>query len=331
MKQRTHAWLAVGAIALLEESGEADNLVKLIAPHAKTAAIGAWLPDLNDAKAGFGSLDNHVLKMEVYAGALPERFTMSREVLIDHLGADRKVTELIGDENALNNDWWSTPYRADPPPGKHLANRAMAFATMIVDLMILGDSKVDQFVPGKIGFVEDMDKQALTRKEQLATYFFMLSHFIADACMPCHCDARKLSAYDHGVHKVLESRWNTKITTYFEKDKILASTAKASVVINKAREIWKSLDITFAEGVPDLHEGHDTWLDTIYVCRASHALANIIVPYRDFPHNTDELPALLDLYPGNTGDDRLKGFDRAILHDAILNIAMTWKHIWGKL
>lgn len=330
MKQRTHAWLAVSAISLLEESDKAEKLVKLLAPYAKSAAIGAWLPDLSDSKKGFGRLDNHILKMEPYDGPLPKRFVMSKNTLVEELGEHRKMAGFLDNDSSLDNQWWKQPYKADPTPGKHLANRAMAFATMIVDLLILGDKEVDALVPGEIGFIENMNKKALTRKEQLATYFFMISHFIADACMPCHCDARLLSGYDKGVHNKLESRWNRRIGTYFDKDNLLTTNDKSATVIDKAREIWEKLDISIDPDIPDLAKGHDTWLEIIYVCRASYALANIIVPAGDFPADSQDCTTLNDLYPDPADKKKLAEFDRLILHDAILNIAIIWKHIWDR-
>jgi len=50
MEQRTHTWIALRAVALLEDEGEFPDLVKLFEPHVKAAVIGAWLPGEKDAK-----------------------------------------------------------------------------------------------------------------------------------------------------------------------------------------------------------------------------------------------------------------------------------------
>ena len=59
MKQRTHTWLAIRAIALLEDSGAAPGLVKLLKPYVNSVAIGSWIPDLADSKRGSGDIDRN--------------------------------------------------------------------------------------------------------------------------------------------------------------------------------------------------------------------------------------------------------------------------------
>jgi hypothetical protein len=82
----------------------------------------------------------------------------------------------------LDNQWWGEACKAEPAPGQHLANRAMALTTTLVDQLILGDSKVARLVPGDVNFADVLDPNARTRAEEIATHFFMLSHFVADAC-----------------------------------------------------------------------------------------------------------------------------------------------------
>ncbi|UCD63055.1 MAG: hypothetical protein JSW34_09885 [Candidatus Zixiibacteriota bacterium] len=332
MNQRVHAWLAVRAVALLEDTGEAEGLVKLLSPHVKSTFIGTWLPDLNDSKKGFGKIDNHVLKMEVFEGPLKERFVIKKDKLLKLLGRERRMaTELLqSDNHVLDDEWWGTPFKADPDPGKHLANRAMAFSEAIIDLLLLGDKQLDRLVPGQIDFVEDLDRKALTRRQQVATYFFMLSHFIADACMPCHTDARALSSYSDGkIHKELERRWSRRIGTYFDKDKLAENKPTSSAILRESREISDRLQVDFDAVVPDLYS-RDVWSEVLFVCRCSYAVANLIVPPNDSPRGGAEHKSLKELFPGDNGEIRLKEFDAAILHDAVLNIAIVWKHIWGR-
>ena len=65
MNQRTHAWLAIRAVALLEERKKNRQLVKLLKPHVQTTAIGTWIPDLRDTKKGSDcrSLRNYLWKI----------------------------------------------------------------------------------------------------------------------------------------------------------------------------------------------------------------------------------------------------------------------------
>lgn len=50
MNQPTHTWIAIRALELLKDQGEALGLVSILEPNIKLAAIGSWLPDLGDAK-----------------------------------------------------------------------------------------------------------------------------------------------------------------------------------------------------------------------------------------------------------------------------------------
>jgi hypothetical protein len=331
MNQRTHAWLAARAVALLEDSGKANDLVGLLAPYVDHAVIGAWLPDLQDAKAGFGRTDNHVLKMEPYDGEVKERFVVTRDKLTKSLGPTRLMSKYAVESTVLDDTWWNTPFKADPPPGQHLANRAMAFATMIKDLLLLGDKQLATLVPGKVSFVEDMDPKALTRKQQVAAYFFMLSHFVADACMPCHSDARALSSYSKGkIHKELESRWSKQIGTYFEHDNILKKDPTSKQILQKARDIGDTLGLSLSTEIPAV-QTRDTWAEVMLMCRASFAVACIAAPYRDYPATGTAAPSLADLYGGVDGEVRLEELDRIIMHDSVHNIAIIWKHIWDGL
>jgi hypothetical protein len=330
MNQRTHAWLAARAVALLEDSGTADDLVGLLAPHVDHAVIGAWLPDLQDSKSGFGRTDNHILKMEPYDGEVKERYVVTREKLTKSLGPTRMMSQHAVQSTVLDDEWWNTPYKADPPPGQHLANRAMAFSTMITDLLLLGDKQLDALVPGKVNFIKDMDPKALTRKQQVAAYFFMLSHFIADACMPCHSDARELSSYTKGkIHKDLEGRWSKEVGTYFDSTNILKNNPTSKQILQKSRDIGDKIGLNLSTDIPAL-QTKDEWTEVLYMCRASFAVACIMAPYQDYPAATDAAPSLTDLFGGADGKAQLQAYDQMILHDSVHNIAIIWKHIWDR-
>ena len=204
MNQRTHAWLAIRAVALLEELNKTPQLVKLLKPHLQTTAIGTWIPDLRDTKKGSGDIDNHVLKMKPYKGSQKKRFTVTKPELLELLGKGRRMYDFLEKNKSLKPTWWDKPYKAYPRPGQHLANRAMALTTTLIDLLILGDARVADHLPKKTSFISKIDPEAKSTEEQIATYFFMQSHFVADACMPCHCDARTLSGYSKGLHHELE-------------------------------------------------------------------------------------------------------------------------------
>lgn len=221
MNQRTHSWIAIRAIGLLDDEGEVPDLVKLLEPHACMASVGAWVPDDTDAKRGdAGSVtENHILKMEPYGGPGPDRFVTRKNVLLNEIGPHRRAAVFLQNDQTLPDAWWAAPYRGDvDKPGKHLPNRAMALSTMLKDLILMGDPDVQELLPGAApGFLKWMATETRTQDEATAMYFFMLSHFVADASMPCHCDARALAGYSNGLHKELEAHWSKQIGTAFDK------------------------------------------------------------------------------------------------------------------
>jgi hypothetical protein len=328
MKQRTHAWIAVRAIALLEDAGTDDGLVALLKPHVAATAIGSWLPDLRDAKVGTGAIDNHVFKMEPYEGEETWRFTLKRDDLFDKLGEHRLVRAFIDAHGeGLDEGWWSAPYKADPKPGQHLANRSMALTTTLVDQLLLGDAAVASLVPGEVSFAKDLDPEARTRREEIATYFSMLSHFVADACQPCHCDARKLAGYSNGVHQELEAHWDKEIGTYFDKTKLQKTTDSAAAVLKRARDIDAAFGLQFDAAIPDLVSG-DAWLEVLYLCRASFAVASILASPAEFPYGSDGLTTFDAVFDSGAHPGLIEDLDRAVLHDAVLNVAIVWRDVW---
>ena len=178
MDQRTHAWIAIRAVALLEDSGEAPELCTLLRKYLKTAATGAWIPDLQASKLGTGDVDNHILKM---APVSNKRYALPKAKLLKKLGSARKMTGYIEEDTSLDEGWWQQAYQASPQPGQHLANRAMALTVTLVDQLLMGDRAVAELVPGDRSLASVLDPRALARVCQGATYFSMLSHFVADA------------------------------------------------------------------------------------------------------------------------------------------------------
>ena len=328
MNQRTHAWIAIRAVALLEKEGCNKSLVKLLKPTLKAAAIGAWIPDKRDAKIGGADTDNHVLKMKPYKGVQKKRFTLTKPQLLKKLGTARAMHKFLKQDTVLNNAWWERPYKADPQPGQHIADRVGALVTTITDLLIMGDVELAGLVPGRYQFAEKLAANCLTRSEQAAMYLYMQSHFIADACMPCHCDARKLASYSNGLHKELEAHWSKKVGTYFNDKRLDASQDTPDTILEKAKEIDTVFDIDFKGPVPEL-TCRDVWLETVYICRGSFAVASIISPPRNYKYGSDTLSPFETVFPQDS--DLLASIDKVLIHDSVLNVAIIWKHIWSRL
>ncbi len=333
MDQPTHSWIAIRAIALLEDEGQNENLVSLLKPHAQKASVGAWLPDQTDAKRGGGILDNHVLKIKPYPGNQRERFIVKKEKLLKEIGTYRMTYQFLKGDSYLDKEWWEAPYRGDVPnPGQHLPNRIMAVTTMMKDLLLMGNEAIDSLIPGDVAFAKYVEPQSRTREEAASTYFFMLSHFVADVCMPCHCDERKLSGYKKGLHKELEDHWAKKIGNEFEKENLLALGLESDQLLRLAREVDSKFNISFGGiTIPDLKKGQDPWLEAMYLCRASFAIASIIAPCKTYPYEDPKSRTTFDTIFGGDKQELLASLDQTVLHDAVLNTAIIWKHIWNKV
>ncbi len=331
MNQRTHTWLAIRAIALLEDSSGPKGFIKILKDNVKGAAIGSWIPDLQDTKKGSGDIDNHILKMKPYKGKNKFRFIKKRKVLFKELGQGRKVCEFLDDwDSVLGAAWWNKAYKAEPSPGQHLANRSMALTTTLVDQLILGDKKVAALVPGKVSFANRLDMNARSRMEEVAMYCFMLSHFVADSCQPCHCDARILSAYSNGLHKEMESEWSKIVGTYFDKKKYLKNTETAYKVLQESRAVDTRFDIQFSNNVPDM-QAKDAWLEIINVCRASFAVASVLVPPGNISYKSKKKTSFDEVFKSDdSAPELLPDFNRMVMHDAVMNIAILWKSLWSK-
>ncbi|MCB2191430.1 MAG: hypothetical protein KQI62_07690 [Deltaproteobacteria bacterium] len=333
MDQRTHAWIAIRAISLLESENKVPQLIKLLKPHAKEAAIGAWIPDKRDAKLGGAKTQNHVFKMGPYAGSLKSRFVVSQKKLARKLGDQRLVTSfLAANDHILDKAWWKQPYKADPSPGQHLPNRAMALSINNIDMLILGDDRVQNFVPGRIQFIEKVRPTLRCSSGQIALFFFMLSHFLADALMPCHSDERDLSDYNNGLHMQLEKHWSKKVGTFFTEKKLIKDNPSVRDVLKEAKEIDRKFDLDFQGSVPQIRS-RDVWEEMVLVCRASFAVASVIAPPAKWPYKpATQKPAPFDLLfkQNDKGEELLAEVDRVIMHDAVMNVAMVWKYIWEK-
>jgi len=327
MNQPTHAWIAVRAVALLEDAD--SGLAKLLAPSVQAAAIGAWIPDLTDGKRGGGQTQHHVLKMVPYDGPGKQRFVAKKADLLKRLSGSAAVKAYLEDTPLLPKAWWSQPYKADPGPGQHLANRAMAIATMLRDLLVIGSKDVDKLVPGAVKFLKDMDEDALTRQDQAALYFFMLSHFIADACMPCHCDGRALAGFSAGLHEELEEHWGKEVGREFNKKTLLGTGGSSKELLALARNVDEVVGLKLSKRVPDMKKGRDVWLEVVDMCRASFALNAVIAPPEKYPYNGKGKAPFAKVLEKDP--DLLAAVDRVVLADAVVNTAMVWSHIWDQV
>ncbi|MBU2471901.1 MAG: hypothetical protein KKF20_05790 [Bacteroidetes bacterium] len=193
MKKFTHAWLAFRVIKRLEETGftkvEDKNVVKALIKfykdHKDDVLQGAWYPD--DVIKDMAS--SHVLKISPSSeGQYQFRLLPSTSLLLKH----GKKSPLYKKPFTVNKD-------------DNLPNRCEALSHSIVDNL-------------KIQQSEDKGSPVSPSSNHIALRMFMLSHYIADAHMPLHCDARDFSK-GFKLHEVIEESWDKAIKKHFQIDK----------------------------------------------------------------------------------------------------------------
>ena len=203
-------------------------------------------------------------------------------------------------------------------------DRTLALSTTLIDYLILGDANVAKSVPRTFHMDSLLTADERTRAEQVALGFFMLSHFIADACMPCHCDARALSSFDGELHPRWEGLIETKVGSTFTDNKLSATSCQPSALLEKAMAIDKSYGLTFDQPIPAIAD-NDVWKELVAVCRASFAIASIVAPPSSYPYEGKGILPLQDVPAA-----LLAKATTTIVHDAVLNVAITWKNVWGR-
>lgn len=269
--------------------------------------------------------------MEPYEGTQKVRFVVKKEELLTRIGMSRRTAQFLQADTTLNKEWWSMPFKGDvSKAGQHLPNRIMALATMLKDLLLMGDEQVDHLIPGEIRFAQYLAPELRTREEAAAMYFFMLSHFVADAHMPCHCDGRNLAGYDEGLHNELEMYWSRKVGTDFER-KFLLGEDSVSNILEVARDVDAKFSLSFEnETIPDLYKKHDVWLEAVYLCRATFAMASIVAPCSKYPYGGNQRAPFSSLFVDDN-KQLLDEMSTAVMHDAVLSTAIIWKHLWNKV
>lgn len=323
MDQPGHVFIATRAAALLAEDPESAGLADLLCRHLNQAAVGAWLPDQKCFKLGSGDTQNHVLKMKPYSGPDAARFVQDRRTTLRRLGKQREVTKLLSSD-ALTDDYWSTPFKGVCTRGEHPANCAMAISTTVTDLLLLGDRELQKALPKTIAGKLDFPQEAATGAAQASLYLFMLSHYVADANMPCHADARALASYTGKLHKEWEKYISAQVKDFPNPDQV--GTIKPAELMRLAK---KAYPLEFTTPLPKLSS--DVWEEVIWMCRGAFALNCVVAPLDRYPADGKKSPGFAELFADDDGNALLTDATHAILHDAVYGVALIWKHIATKL
>lgn len=197
MKKYTHAWLAFMAIKRLEDVGLSaklpsddcsftNNLIEFFKSHRDDVIQGAWYPDslIKD------NSNSHVLKFDPCDEVVQELKQLPTTYLICKYGGSSPVK----DKGFKMAD-----------PKDNLPDRCESIAESVVDHL-------------KVQHSVNRGSPVSPTDNQVALWLFMLSHYVADAHVPFHCDYRKFSEGEN-IHGKMEGEWEKEIEHYYEIDK----------------------------------------------------------------------------------------------------------------
>ena len=310
MKQYTHAWLAFMAMKRLEYAElskdnrcYAENLINWFKSHKDGVVHGAWYPDalIKDMA------NSHVLKFKPYDGAAKGFRSLPLTYLSYRYG---KKSPVRG----------KAFIRAD----KHdnLPTRCEAIAHSVVDLLKVQES-------------EEKGSPVSPTGNLVAQWLFMLSHYVADAHMPFHCDGRKFSKRKN-IHGKMEKEWDDDIRRYYKIDadnerffydehgyplRNLRKTRKyESSFLKRVDNKISQRKFILSYG----KQNQDVWDFMSAVCQHSYLLSYCFLP-EEWNHANVTLRNWKSR--GNIGFEELSV---AVFSDAIDSIARIWFRVWRR-
>ena len=202
MKKFTHALIACKAVERLktvalsdQNKPFADYLISWFADHKDGVIRGAWYPDdvIGDKST------SHVLKHTPESGLAGFR---QHEPIAEGAYAlpSTSLEQQIGRSSVL----YDQPFAVDP--GTNLPERCEALSHAVIDNLRIRER-------------EAKGSPLTPTDNHVALLLFMLSHYIADAHMPMHCDARKDDFPGFNIHAAAEEYWEREVVAFYKIDR----------------------------------------------------------------------------------------------------------------
>jgi len=309
MKKYTHAWIAFKAIERLEGIPQADpnwkpaqSIVKWFKSHKDGVINGAWYPDsiIKDNST------SHVLKLT------PD---LAKSGDFPALNAGMQLLKLC-----QNSPCWKKGYQVNP--GTNLPERCEAFSHSVIDNL-----KVQQ--------VEARGSPVAPTGNYLAQVLFMLSHYVADAHVPLHCDSRKFSDGEN-IHSEMEGVWEDAVSNCIAIDapneRFRYDANGYPLVPNQAAfdgSVLKPVQNELAQRSfsDDYGTGNGNVLQYMNaVCRYSYLLS-----YSFIPPGFDETNVTKATWQNLAGQTvKASQLNVAVLSDAIDSVARVWLRVWRR-
>ncbi len=309
MKKFTHAWLAFMAIRRLAEISlpdanrkYANTLIRWFKYHKDGVIRGAWYPDsvIKDMA------NSHVLKLTPSAEA-ENRFR-------------RLPGTYLGYQHGKGHPLRKRSFTVDKCD--NLPDRCESIAHSVVDHL-------------KIQEREDKGSPVSPTDNQVALLLFMLSHYVADAHVPFHCDSRRFSE-EMDLHGHVEAEWDDMVRRCYRidennerflydpdgyplRDPSSDQEYQASF-LKTADDVLRDRKFIISWGT----NNSNVWDFMSAICQHSYLLSYCFVP-QQYAHT--------DVTSGNwqsLGSISFEDLSVAVLADAIDSIARVWFRVWRR-
>jgi hypothetical protein len=308
MKAYTHAWIAFKAIERLERTippadrnwKYADGLINWFKCHKDGVIDGAWYPDWIIKDTGNG----HGLKFTPGASEGGMFGTLPAVMQIYKM---RRKSTVFGKAYSMD-------------PHDNLPQRCEALAHSVIDNL-------------KIQRTENRGSPVSPTDNHIALILFMLSHYVADAHMPLHCDHRPFSD-GKDIHGAIEELWELEVEKYFEIDVLnhrFFYNPRSYPLLKIGCDYSTSLlnavecDLTKRPFVIDYGKGNNNVLDYMRViCQYSYLLSHSFVP---LPNDNSITLAKLKAQNQPVCFEEMS---RIVLADAIDSVARVWLRVWRR-
>ena len=204
----------------------------------------------------------------------------------------------------------------------NLPNRCEALAHSVIDNL-------------KMQTKESKGSPISPTSNHVAVLMFMLSHYIADAHVPMHCDSRKFSN-GVNVHGLIESEWDDEIKKYYEIDSKndrfyynregyplqIEKSSFENSYINSTLNKLSQRDFTIGWG-----SKNDNVLEYMSaICHYSYALSYYYIPKQ---YNASNVTS--SNWQSLSGQEiDFNTLSQIVLADAIDSIAKVWFRVWRR-
>lgn len=340
MKQYTHAWLAMMAMKRIEyatlpekQQDDAKALITWFKNYRDLVLQGSWYPDMVFKDMA----SSHIAKYYPFAEYEQTKGKGIDAELAEEAGNAKKVAK-TGKKDPyikVESDFRKMPstlrmckwVKKSPKYNQpyiqfkrhNLCDRCESFAESIIDSF-------------KILMMENRGAPVVASNNHIAMRFFILSHYIADAHMPLHCDARSF-CNSNEVHTFIEKEWDEMVRAAYKIDEdnsrffydsegyplFNEGVDPAPLIKYVEKEaIDRKFDWTWGE------DNNNTWDYMSGITQHSYLMAYDLIPADRAPKDiTEEYYKSTEAY-----QKHFQKYSEIILGDAVDSIAKVWLHAW---